>query len=41
MQTLHCLLDNALKYTEAALPKIEINAVENEKSGSFLLKTME
>jgi K+-sensing histidine kinase KdpD len=32
MQTLHCLLDNALKYTEAGtLPKIEINAVENEK----------
>jgi K+-sensing histidine kinase KdpD len=39
MQTLHCL-DNALKYTEAGT-KIEINAVENEKKWSFLLKTME
>jgi K+-sensing histidine kinase KdpD len=35
MQTLHCLLDNALKYTEAGTLPIEINAVENEKSGSY------
>jgi signal transduction histidine kinase len=28
-------------YRSRYTPKIEINAVENEKSGSFLLKTME
>jgi PAS domain S-box-containing protein len=39
MQTLHCLLDNALKYTEAGtLPKIEINAVENEKEWEFSIE---
>jgi NADH:ubiquinone oxidoreductase subunit E len=41
MQTLHCLLDNAQSIQKQVHTKIEINAVENEKSGSFLLKTME
>jgi PAS domain S-box-containing protein len=39
MQTLHCLLDNALKYTEVGtIPKIEINAIENEKEWEFSIQ---
>jgi PAS domain S-box-containing protein len=39
MQTLHCLLDNALKYTEVGtVPKIEINAIENEKEWEFSIQ---
>jgi PAS domain S-box-containing protein len=39
MQILHCLLDNALTYTEAGIPPmIEINAVDNEKEWEFSIK---
>jgi PAS domain S-box-containing protein len=39
IQILHCLLDNALKYTEAGNPlMIKINAVENEKEWEFSIK---
>jgi PAS domain S-box-containing protein len=39
MQILHCLLDNAIKYTETGTtPNIEINAVENKKEWKFSIK---
>jgi PAS domain S-box-containing protein len=39
IQILHCLLDNALKYTEAGTPPmIEINVVENKKEWEFSIK---
>ncbi|MFT4856565.1 MAG: light-regulated signal transduction histidine kinase (bacteriophytochrome) [Planctomycetota bacterium] len=39
VQILHCLLDNALMYTEVGTPPIiEINAVENEKEWEFSIK---
>jgi PAS domain S-box-containing protein len=38
-QILHCLLDNALKYSEAGtLPIVELKAVENEKEWEFSIK---
>jgi len=38
-QILHCLLDNALKYSiEGTPPIVEINAVENEKEWQFSIK---
>jgi light-regulated signal transduction histidine kinase (bacteriophytochrome) len=37
MQTLHCLLDNAL-YGSRYIPKIEINAVEKKKEWEFSIE---
>jgi PAS domain S-box-containing protein len=39
MQILHCLLDNALTYTEAGIPPvIEIEVIENKKEWEFSIK---
>jgi PAS domain S-box-containing protein len=39
MQILHCLLDNALTYTEAGTsPIVDINAIENKKEWVFSIK---
>ncbi|KKM87232.1 hypothetical protein LCGC14_1271050, partial [marine sediment metagenome] len=39
VQILHCLLDNAIKYSQADTPPIvEIKAVENEKEWEFSIK---
>lgn len=39
VQILHCLLDNALKYTEEdTAPVIEVEAVENEREWEFSIK---
>jgi light-regulated signal transduction histidine kinase (bacteriophytochrome) len=39
LQILHCLLDNALTYSqEGTPPMIEINAVENKKEWEFSIK---
>jgi len=38
-QILHCLLDNALKYSKPGMaPKVEINAIENKKGWKFYIK---
>ena len=38
-QILHCILDNALKYSKSdTAPKVEINTLENQKEWEFSIK---